>query len=221
MSDPTKPPTPPPAKGPIQPIRTPASSTSPKPIPPPPRHATSGPQRPVAPGSAKPVAPAVRTAPTETKRALLDALQESYQAEQEKQKDEPPPPPVKTRPAYVGVVTVLIAAGLATMVSKPAWLVTPPRPPESAERQDASIRVVVYMQAEKIFNFRARKNRLPNTLAEAGGIFPTTVQYRKIDESRFELIGTNGVQRVTYRSDGPPLSAFLGNAFQVIARKGQ
>ncbi|MDX2193092.1 MAG: hypothetical protein NW201_07045 [Gemmatimonadales bacterium] len=158
----------------------------------------------------------------ETKQQLLEALQESVRTEAEKRAiaNAPRRPPPRTRPALVAALAGAIVASLGVLLVRPAWLFPPPPPLQSPAESDASLRAVMYLQAETIFRFRATRHRLPETLAEAGGIMPTPVRYVMVDPQRFRLEAVEGPTQLTYRSD-QDLAGFLGGSMNVLVRRGR
>jgi hypothetical protein len=158
--------------------------------------------------------------PSETpdRRALLQAYQDVVRSEKEKRGhpalSEGPPGPRY----HVLIPLLLMLAGLsAALVLRPAWLFTPPLV-ESPAIRDATLRVLMYLQIDRIERFRAAKGRLPASLDEAGG--DTTAVHYAPGTSGYLLTGNAKGGTLTYDSRIPP-KVFLGNSYHLIQNRGR
>jgi len=157
--------------------------------------------------------------PTPEKRALLEAYEVALKAGSEREAAAAAAPPPRRRRSPVLILSlVLLGLTLAYLaIARPAWLAINRRIPESAEVQDASLRLGLAMQAQRIRRFQRANGRLPATLAEAGA--PTEgIRYEPVPPAAFALHGENGAARLTLRSTDS-LDAFVGRSFQIIQRR--
>jgi hypothetical protein len=119
--------------------------------------------------------------------------------------------------------SVLVLAALSLFlctylyIERPGWLFPDARPVESVAIKEASLRIGMANVAQHIERYRQQNGKVPRTLLEAG----TQVQgmiYAPVDTGRWRLVGTHAGIELTLDS-GEPLPRFLGNSFEVIARR--
>jgi len=123
-----------------------------------------------------------------------------------------------------GIRHLVFAAAL--LVSGYVWLAAPswagmdaPAPP-TAQRLDASLRLALYVQAQRVEAFVAEHDRLPRTLEEVGPPLPG-IRYTPTPRGTFHLLGTNGDRSLFYSSSltlSP--AAFLGASEGTIFPSG-
>jgi hypothetical protein len=150
------------------------------------------------------------------RRALADAYDRLVKSEAERKVNDalPPPPP---RRSYRGpILGVLLVASVTALVLRPAWLFPPPPAPESTAVQEASLRLVVYRDIQRVEAWRRTNGRLPLTASEAG--LPVDAKYTTPTADTYTISEANGPLRLTYRSTDAPAD-FLGNAYSVIRRR--
>jgi hypothetical protein len=82
--------------------------------------------------------------------------------------------------------------------------------------QEASLRIRMYVEIDRIDRFRGTKGRLPTSLIEAGGD-SVGLQYAPRGEG-YTLSGRNGIIQLSYTS-GTSAEAFLGNSYQLIRER--
>ena len=116
----------------------------------------------------------------------------------------------------IGSAIILVVVAYAA-VERPVWLFPPPPTVESAEVQEASLRIGMAAAAQRIEKFRQTRSRLPRTLAETGGTLHG-IRYERADSLTYTLRGTSGPVALTFRSTDS-LKAFVGGSFEVIARR--
>jgi hypothetical protein len=157
--------------------------------------------------------------PTPEKRALIEAYDEALRAGAERQAAEARPavPQRRRRPLLVVSLVLLALTAVYLVIARPEWLTLNRRPVESAAVQDASLRLGLAMQAQRIRRYQRENGRLPETLADAGAA-ADWIRYERFPPDRFALHGENGAARLTLRSTDS-LEAFVGNSFQVIQQR--
>jgi hypothetical protein len=147
------------------------------------------------------------------RRALLQAYQEVVRATKEK-----PAPIVDSGPTRrpFWIAMGLTIAGLAALlVFQPGWLFLRPAP-EPPQMQEASLRIRMYVEIDRIDRFKGATGRLPTTLTQAGGD-SVGLQYTSRGEG-YTLNGRNGMIRLSYTS-GTSAEAFLGNSYELIRER--
>lgn len=123
-----------------------------------------------------------------------------------------------SRLLLVVCATILVFVSVYLYVERPEWAFPTPSQPESAAVREASLRISVANAAQHVERYRQLHGRLPGTLKQAGangaGIayLQTATGYR--------LMGDNDGVRVFF-SSGESLSRFVGNSFEVIARRNR
>ncbi len=144
------------------------------------------------------------------RRALLEAYQEVIRTTKDK-------PAVRgetgpDRRPYWLTAGLLIAALSALLVFQPRWMFNRP-PDEPPNLKEASLRVRMYLEIDRIERFKQAKGKLPANLPEAGGD-----SVGMVFEPRGEgyvLTGYNGPLSLRYTSGSSP-EAFLGNSYRLI-----
>jgi hypothetical protein len=151
------------------------------------------------------------------RRALLQAFQDVVRSEQEKQSQRPSSEPTTARRA-TRLMLLLVAAGLlGILVSEPKWLF--PRPPEEPPAlREASLRVRMFVEIDRVERFRADSGRLPQTLVETGA--DTSGLVYVPTDGGYTLTGTNRGLSLTYQSGTPPRD-FLGDSYRMITQRGK
>jgi hypothetical protein len=149
------------------------------------------------------------------RRALLQAYQEVVRTTKEK------PARVKAAPPThrtFWITTGLTIAGLAALlVFQPGWMFSRP-PAEPPQLQEASLRIRMFVEIERVDRFKVAKGRLPTSLLEAGGD-TTGLRFAPAGVT-YTLVGWNGPLQLRYTSDGSA-EAFLGNSYQLVRERGK
>jgi hypothetical protein len=120
------------------------------------------------------------------------------------------------RPAIVALALVAIALCGYLYVARPEWLF-PSNTTEAVAIKEASLRIGMANAAQHIERYRQSTGRVPRTLAEAG-TQPAGMAYERVDSAGWRLVGSHAGIELTLGSD-EPLPRFLGNSFEVIARR--
>jgi hypothetical protein len=152
------------------------------------------------------------------KQALLNAYEDVLKSEAERRAEGHARPKRRAPIGLIGLCILGILGGTA-LITQPAWLFTPPPPPESPAVRDASLRIALYITAQRLAQYRSAHGHLPATLKELNTSVPAGVAYRRGD-STFVLQATADDVSLTLRStDSLPL--FLGRSFRVLAERGK
>ncbi|HEX6643046.1 MAG TPA: hypothetical protein VF037_00095 [Gemmatimonadales bacterium] len=162
--------------------------------------------------------------PSPEKQALIEAYDKVLQADAEKREKEAAAPPPRARrrrmhPIATLSLLLLVIVGGYVVIAQPTWVFERGAPPESVTVQEASLRLAMAMQFQRIERFRAQSGRLPTTMEEAGPVMPG-VRYQARHPDGFTLTGTNGSVTLTLQST-QSVSAFVGNSYEVIQGRAQ
>lgn len=148
------------------------------------------------------------------RRALLQAFQDVVKSEKDKKSGESTLAPA-ARPVFLIVMSLILAALTAVLLTQPAWLF-PRAPEETPGLREASLRVRMYVEIERIEQFRAANGRYPESLLEAGG--DTTALTYSAGPAGYTLTGQNRGALATFVAGSNPRE-FLGNSYQLISRR--
>lgn len=154
---------------------------------------------------------------THDRQALLKAFQDVVKGESDRSSHGLPVPEVPSSRApfwIVSLTTLTVAAAL--LIGQPEWLF-PRAPKEPPVLEEASLRVRMYVEIERIEQFRATQGRLPATLLEAKGD-TTGLQYSAGGDG-YSLTGRNAGIALTYTSSQSPRE-FVGQSYDLIRRRG-
>ncbi len=120
-----------------------------------------------------------------------------------------------------GLLPLLLIVGGACgvlLVARPSWLSTPPPLPEPPVIAEASARMTLVREAERIRSYRDSLGRLPSTLAEAGGPGESDVVYSSSPDGTFTLrLATDG-RLVLHSTDNA--TEFLGASYESLLQRG-
>ncbi len=113
-----------------------------------------------------------------------------------------------------------VALGFATAISVWIWVwppsvlqIVPPGPPPVQE-EEASLRLVMYFQAQKIEQYRRDTGRVPLELDDAGPAF-RGMEYVRLTDSDYRILGRTRRVTLSY-SSVEPLDVFVGAAAGVL-----
>jgi hypothetical protein len=120
------------------------------------------------------------------KRQLLDAFEGVVSREREKALERRSLPVARRTHAAVIVVCVLSWGALAyTWLARPAWLFPPdPATRLTPSQRESRLRFGMYLERERVLDFRASHKRLPRNLAEIGDV-EAGIDYMVSGESTF------------------------------------
>jgi hypothetical protein len=167
--------------------------------------------------------PATPATPTAQKQALLEAFDTVLKQQAEAREAELRETEARRRARRRVRPTIALAAVLSLVlcsylyIERPEWLFPSASPPESVAIKEASLRIGMANAAQHVELYRHRTGKVPATLAEAG----TRVQgmvYQPVGADGWRLVGTNAGIELTLSSQDS-LSRFLGNSFELIARR--
>jgi hypothetical protein len=154
------------------------------------------------------------------KAALLDAAQAALADANEKAAlRRRRPTSAATRKVFAVVSVLLFSGGIYILAARPVWFFSPPPAPETVAIQEASLRLTLVRETERVKRYRSQHGRLPNSLDEAGS--PAKgLTYQRQSDSTFRLIATFGTTTIGLTSTDS-VGAFLGNSLKVIASRGR
>ncbi len=113
-----------------------------------------------------------------------------------------------------------LALSIATALALWIWLWPPgvlvvalPGPPPVQE-EEATLRLVMYLQAQKIEQYLLDTGRVPLALDDAGPVF-RGMEYIRLTNSDYRILGRSGRVTLSY-SSVDPLATFLGAGASVL-----
>lgn len=118
--------------------------------------------------------------------------------------------------AVAGFVILMFALG-ALALSPAEWWSPSSLRAESFEISEASMRLAMVRERQRVDGFVQRTGRLPVTLAEAGG-YLEGVRYTALSDGTYVLDADFGLSHLRLLSTGS-VEAFLGNSLQVILNR--
>jgi hypothetical protein len=126
----------------------------------------------------------------------------------------------RSRPVMWACAAIVLFVGAYLWIEQPDWAFPNKPLAESAAVKDAGLRIGMANAAQHLERYRQRNGRLPATLMEAGAHGEGFAYQRGASGTSWQLVGQNGPVRLTLTST-EPLSKFLGNSFEVIARRAR
>lgn len=172
--------------------------------------------------NAAPASAAVPGASAE-KKALLDAFDSVLKTQAEERESTHREAEARrrdrasSRPLLAASALIVLGVGAYLAIAQPAWVFAPRATPETLAVKEASLRIGMANVSQHVQRFHQRNGRLPESLAEAGAR-DGNLSYQRLGATGYRLVGENGPAHVTLTSD-ETLASFLGNSFQIIARR--
>lgn len=164
-----------------------------------------------------------KTSATPEKKALLEAF-DSVMKNQAAERDAEVQAAearrrARTRLGSLGwtSLAILMLVGAYLWIAKPEWVFPTASQPESVALREASLRIGVAAAAQHVKHFRDKSGRLPETLTEAG-VSSQGISYHRLGPDTYRLEADEGDLHVALGSHDS-LPVFLGNSFEVIARR--
>jgi hypothetical protein len=121
-----------------------------------------------------------------------------------------------SRLLLVVCAVILTFASVYLYVERPEWAFPAASLPESPAVRRASLRISVANAAQHIERYRQQRGQLPVTLEQAGA-YGAGISYHRT-AAGYQLEGESEGIRVSFTS-GESLTRFVGNSFEVIARR--
>ena len=106
----------------------------------------------------------------------------------------------------------LLIGASSVLVLQSAGLVPAPLPPETSPVQEASLRLVIYRDIQRVEAYRRTNGRLPLTVTEAS--LPAEARYTVPTADRSSISEASGPLRPNDKSKGAP-AALLANSYDV------
>lgn len=161
--------------------------------------------------------------PSPEKQALIEAFDQVIKADAN-QKERVTIPQRKPRdwplhPVALLALLLLAGVGVGLFVTKPAWLFDRGMPVESTAMQDASLRLGMAMQYQRIERYRQANGKLPAALSDVGPPMQG-ITYQRAGGDRYILRGRNGGVSLEFRS-GDSMRDFVGSSYTLIQGRGQ
>ncbi len=157
--------------------------------------------------------------PTPEKKALLEAYEQALKSPHA---PEPQPQPGRRgnglHPLTLVAVAALIALAAWLAIAQPGFVFERGAPDEPRAVRDASLRLAMAMQYQRVQRFRDSTGVLPQKLTDVGPVV-SAIRYEPIPPDQFTLVGENGDVVLTLRSDDV-LRDFVGSAYQVLESRG-
>lgn len=161
---------------------------------------------------------------TAGKKALLDAFDTVLRTQAEEREAEQRAADARrrararARPLIWTCTALVLFVASYLYIERPDWVFPSQAPVESPQLKDAGLRIGMANAAQHVEHYRQRTGRLPSTLAEAGA-HGANLSYQILANGAWQLTGRNGGAPLTLSSK-ESLAAFLGDSFEIIARRG-
>lgn len=169
-------------------------------------HAIMGHADPVRSDHAPDADPLPPISPAGTKREAFEAIGQVLTRASELEREPAPRRHFRIK----GILAVALSVFMTYLwFGNPSWLPRFGEPDPPREFQDASVRFAMYLQAQRIEQFRLRTGRLPRNLEEAGPIVEL-LHYERDGSGGFRLVTNYGGAHLVLKSSDP-VESFLGD----------
>jgi hypothetical protein len=168
--------------------------------------------------------PPPNAAASPEKKALLAAFDTVLQTAAEEREIERLAAEARRRNRGASRLLLVVCTVILTFVSvylyveRPEWVFPVAAPPESPAVRQASLRISMANAAQHIERYRQQRGQLPTTLEQAGAN-GAGISYQRT-ATGYQLDGEGDGIRVSFTS-GESLTRFIGNSFEVIARRNR
>ena len=160
------------------------------------------------------------TPPSPEKRALIDAYESALKASAERRDTSANPPgPRRTRPVFWVMLLLAVGGAGAIAILRPEWIGIETAVLEPPAVREASLRLAVALEAQRVLRYQREHGQLPATLAEAGAVMPGII-YQPSRDGIYEISAADGDIAVLYKST-TSLRAFVGNSYEAVKRRGK
>jgi len=160
------------------------------------------------------------TPPTPEKRALIDAYESALKASAERRDAASRPSgPRRTRPVFWVILLLAVGGAGAVAILRPEWIGIEAPLTEPPAVREASLRLAVALEAQRVLRYQRAHGQLPATLAEAGAVMPGII-YQPSRDGIYEISAADGDIAVLYRST-TSLRTFVGNSYDAVKRRGK
>lgn len=123
---------------------------------------------------------------------------------------------IRTSGRRHGVLTLAVIIATYVWFLPPAWVRgTPPPPAATAAEESSALRLTMYVQAQRIEQFRIDHGRIPYNLGEAGPAF-SGMEYIRLTDTNYRLNGRSELATLSLSSGGQSLHEFLGDGEMVL-----
>jgi hypothetical protein len=113
---------------------------------------------------------------------------------------------------------LFVAIGGGVLIFRPDWIYPAPPPEEAPGLTDASIRLAMVRERQRVQAFVQANGVLPSSMAEAGGTLAGLALIP--DDGSGYTLRYSGVGQVVELRSTDSLEGFLGNSLQVILTRG-
>jgi hypothetical protein len=166
--------------------------------------------------------PAPAPKPATPKQALIEAFDTVLKTQAEAREAERAADEARRRRRGVSrllmvlCTTVVVFVGVYLSVERPEWVFPTSAEAESVATREASMRIMLANAAQHIERYKQQTGQLPTSLRQAGA-HATGIAYEPTPTG-YRLRGDDGEVSLTFTS-GESLPRFVGNSFEVIARR--
>jgi len=119
---------------------------------------------------------------------------------------------VEKRPSQFGLRHMaLVVSFILTIwawLFPPAIIQIPEVPPPPIAEEEATLRLVMYFQAQKVEHFVIENGHTPEVLSEAGPVFPG-MEYVRVTDRHYRILGSTDRLRLSF-SSAEPAEDFVG-----------